>query len=111
MFQVVDMQTQYLNSLLATAPQWGLSIDSERQPSGNAGKPSRNMLPSLRQKHLISLSLSAWTMFASAFVSDSTVRDALINSTHNHANSNLSLGAFPEIYNTSDNSYKNGVAG
>ena len=50
-------------------------------------------------------------MFASAFVSDSTVRDALIKSIHNHANSNLSLGAFPEIYNTSDNSYKNGAAG
>ena len=30
------MQTQYLNSLLATASQWGLSIDSETS-SGNAG--------------------------------------------------------------------------
>ncbi|KAM5540211.1 hypothetical protein V8D89_006030 [Ganoderma adspersum] len=85
---VIDMQTQYLNSLLATAPQWGLSIDSETS-SGNA----------------------AWTMFASAFVSDTTVRDALIEKIHNHANSNLSTGAFPEIYSTSDNSYKNGAAG
>ena len=43
LFQVVDMQTQYLNSLLATASQWGLSIDSETQPYGNAGEPSRNL--------------------------------------------------------------------
>ena len=50
-------------------------------------------------------------MFASAFVSDTTVRDALIKTVHNHANSNLSVGAFPEIYSTSDNSYINGAAG
>ena len=50
-------------------------------------------------------------MFASAFVSDTTVRDALIKTIHNHANSNLTVGAFPEIYSTSDNSYKNGAAG
>ncbi|KAM5540216.1 hypothetical protein V8D89_006035 [Ganoderma adspersum] len=86
---VIDMQTQYLNGLLATTPQWGLSVDSETQPSGNA----------------------AWTMFASAFVSDTTVRDALIKTVHNHANSNLSAGAFPETYSTSDNSYKLGAAG
>ena len=46
LFQVVDMQTQYVNSLLATAPQWGLSIDSETQPFGNAGELSQNMFPS-----------------------------------------------------------------
>ena len=44
LFQVVDMQTQYLNSMLATASQWGLSIDSETQPYGNAGEALRNAL-------------------------------------------------------------------
>ena len=49
-------------------------------------------------------------MFASAFVSDTTVRDALINGVYNHANFNLSAGVFPERYNTSDNSPNNGFA-
>ena len=49
-------------------------------------------------------------MFASAFVSNTTVRDALINGVYNHANFNLSAGVFPERYNTSDNSPSNGFA-
>ncbi|PIL35870.1 hypothetical protein GSI_01530 [Ganoderma sinense ZZ0214-1] len=85
---VFDMQTQYLKSLLATAPRWGLPIDSESGPFGN----------------------TAWTLFASACVSDTTVRDTLINDVYNHANSNLSAGVFPEIYNTSDNTPSKGFA-
>ncbi|PIL35889.1 hypothetical protein GSI_01549 [Ganoderma sinense ZZ0214-1] len=87
---VIDMQTQYLNSLLATeASQWGFPVDSESQQNGN----------------------TAWTLFASAFVSDTTLRDALIERIHNHANSNVSLGLFAEIYSISDNSYQRGAAG
>ena len=36
------MHTKYLSSLLANASEWGLSIDSETQPSGNAGEPFRH---------------------------------------------------------------------
>ncbi|KAM5540219.1 hypothetical protein V8D89_006038 [Ganoderma adspersum] len=86
---VIDMHTQYLNSRLATASQWGLTIDSESQPYGNA----------------------AWTLFTSAFVSDTTVRDTLIKSIHNHANSNVSGAVFPERYDTRDNSGRNGPSG
>ncbi|KAM5540214.1 hypothetical protein V8D89_006033 [Ganoderma adspersum] len=86
---VIDMQTQYLSTLsMAPAPNFGLPIDSESGPFGNA----------------------AWTMFASAFVSDNNVRDNMIQTVYNHANSNLSAGVFPEIYNTTDNSIKNGGA-
>ena len=35
------MQTQYLNSLLKTAPEWGLPIDSTTGQFGNAGEPWR----------------------------------------------------------------------
>ncbi|KAM5540215.1 hypothetical protein V8D89_006034 [Ganoderma adspersum] len=86
---VISMQTQYLRGLLATASGWGLPIDSESQPFGNA----------------------AWTLFTSAFVSDTTVRDVLIRNVYNHANSNLSNGIFPERYDTRDNTWRNGVAG
>ena len=53
----------------------------------------------------------AWTMFASAFMSDNNVRDNMIKSIYNHANSNASVGVFSERYNTADNTYNNGVAG
>ena len=33
------MHTQYLKSLLATAPKWGLPIDSTTSRLGNAGEP------------------------------------------------------------------------
>ena len=36
--QVIDMHTQYLSSLLTTAPQWGLPIDSTTSQFGNAGE-------------------------------------------------------------------------
>nr|VWO99943.1 Hypoxanthine-guanine phosphoribosyltransferase [Ganoderma boninense] len=85
---VIDMQTQFLSSLFATTPEFGLPIDSESGTVGNA----------------------AWTMFASAFVSDDNVRDNLIQSVYNHANFNLTTGVFPETYNTTDNSIKNGGA-
>ncbi|PIL35874.1 hypothetical protein GSI_01534 [Ganoderma sinense ZZ0214-1] len=85
---VIDMQTQYLSTRLATAPEFGLPIDSESGTIGNA----------------------AWTMFTSAFVSDDNVRNNLIQSIYNHANFNLSAGVFPETYNTTDNSIKNGGA-
>ncbi len=49
-------------------------------------------------------------MFASAFVSDNAVRDALIKGIYNHANSNTSDGVFPERYNTQDNTRRNGAA-
>ena len=39
------MQTQYLNSLLATASEFGLPIDSESTQIGNAGKPSWSFSP------------------------------------------------------------------
>ena len=53
---------------------------------------------------------SAWSMFASAFMSDTSVRDSMIKTVYNHANFNLSAGVFPERYNTSDNSPSNGFA-
>ncbi|KAI1785602.1 hypothetical protein LXA43DRAFT_1065747 [Ganoderma leucocontextum] len=86
---VIDMQTQYLGGLLATAPQWGLAIDSTAEPFGNA----------------------AWTLFVSAFVSDTTVRDNMIMAVYNHANFNQSLGLFPERYNVSNNAARNGWFG
>ncbi|KAM5540217.1 hypothetical protein V8D89_006036 [Ganoderma adspersum] len=86
---VIDMQTQYLTGMLATASEFGLPVDSESEPYGN----------------------TAWSLFASAFVSDIIVRDTLIRSIHNHANSNVSQGLFAEIYNTSYNSYEHGTAG
>nr|VWO99914.1 Pneumococcal histidine triad protein D truncation [Ganoderma boninense] len=85
---VVDTQTQFLNSLLATASEFGLPIDSDAAPFGNA----------------------AWIVFASAFMSDNNVRDSMISSVHNHANTNTSAGVFPERYNTTDNSIRNGGA-
>ena len=104
------MHTQDLNSRLGTASRWGLTIDSESQPYGNAGEASRNVLRFLLER--ISLSVhSAWTLFTSAFVSDTTVRDALIQSIHNHANSNVSGAVFPERYDTRDNSWRNGLSG
>ncbi|PIL35879.1 hypothetical protein GSI_01539 [Ganoderma sinense ZZ0214-1] len=86
---VLDTQTQYLGSLLATAPEFGLPIDSESGPFGN----------------------TAWTMFASAFMSDNNVRNNMISNIHNHVNSNTSAQIFPERYNTTDNSARNGFAG
>ena len=50
-------------------------------------------------------------MFASAFVSDTSVRDNLIRSVFNHANSNQSIGAFPEKYSVADNGGISGWAG
>ncbi len=50
-------------------------------------------------------------MFASAFVSDNNVRDTMIRNIYNHLNSNTSRRVFPEGYNTTDNSGKNGRAG
>lgn len=44
-------------------------------------------------------------------MSDSSVRDSMIKNIYNHANSNTSAQAFPEVYNTSDNSAKSGFAG
>ena len=38
------MHTKYLSSLLANASEWGLSIDSETQPSGNAGEAFHNTI-------------------------------------------------------------------
>ena len=107
------MQTQYLKTLLATASEWGLTIDSESQPFGNAGEASYNMVLWARYKisFLYPRGESAWTLFASAFVSDTTVRDTLIGNIYNHANSNVSNGIFPERYDTRDNSWRNGVAG
>ncbi|KAI1793799.1 hypothetical protein LXA43DRAFT_1180168 [Ganoderma leucocontextum] len=86
---VIDMQTQYLGGRLETAPKWGLPIDSTAGLFGNA----------------------AWTLFASAFVSDTTVRDNMIMAVYNHANFNQSLGLFPERYNVSSNAARNGLAG
>ncbi|KAM5534565.1 hypothetical protein V8D89_011769 [Ganoderma adspersum] len=86
---VIDTQTRYLSSLLATAPQWGLPIDSTTGQFGNA----------------------AWSLYASAFVSDTTVRDNLITSVYNHANFNQTVGAFPERYNVTTNAVNNGRAG
>ncbi|KAM5540207.1 hypothetical protein V8D89_006026 [Ganoderma adspersum] len=85
---VIDMQTVYIGGLLAMASQWGLPIDNTT-PYGNA----------------------AWSLFTSAFVSDTTVRDNLIKSVYNHANFNQSAGVFPERYNVSSNAARNGFAG
>ncbi|KAI1795670.1 hypothetical protein LXA43DRAFT_1058371 [Ganoderma leucocontextum] len=85
---LIDMQTQYLSSLLPTASQYGLAIDSTT-PYGNA----------------------AWTLFTSAFVSDTTVRDKMIQGVYNHANFNQSSGVFPERYNVANNAARNGFAG
>ena len=104
------MHTQYLKSLLATAPQWGLAIDSESLPYGNTGEP----LPDNSLCLLIMSNFStpsAWTLHTSAFVSDNAVRDTLIQSIHNHANSNLSGGIFPERYDITNNAWRNGLAG
>ena len=54
---------------------------------------------------------SAWSMFASAFMSDTSVRDNMIKTVYNHMNSNTSAQIFPERYNTTDNSARNGFAG
>ena len=54
---------------------------------------------------------SAWSMFASAFMSDTSVRDSMIKTVYNHMNSNTSGQIFPERYNTTDNSARNGFAG
>ncbi|PIL35873.1 hypothetical protein GSI_01533 [Ganoderma sinense ZZ0214-1] len=70
---IVDMQTQYLDSLLATASEWGLSTDSESEPYGNAGEASHDMV-----LHFAYFSFprptrsSAWTLFTSAVVSNTT---------------------------------------
>ncbi|KAI1795669.1 hypothetical protein LXA43DRAFT_991614 [Ganoderma leucocontextum] len=85
----IDQQTQYLSSLLATASQLGLPIDSTSGQVGNA----------------------AWSLFASAYVSDSTVRDSLVSRVHNHANFNQTSGVFPERYDVSSGAGKNGFAG
>ncbi|KAI1795667.1 hypothetical protein LXA43DRAFT_731775 [Ganoderma leucocontextum] len=87
---VINMQTQYFGSLLATAPQWGLPIDSTTT-YGN----------------------TAWTLFASAFVSDTNVRDNMIKGVYNHANFNRTTGAgvFPERYNVATGTARNGYAG
>ena len=50
-------------------------------------------------------------MFASAFMSDTSVRDSMIKTVYNHMNSNTSAQIFPERYNTTDNSARNGFAG
>ena len=50
-------------------------------------------------------------MYASAFVSDTTVRDNLIQTVYNHANFNQTVGAFPERYNVTTNAVNNGRAG
>ncbi|PIL35880.1 hypothetical protein GSI_01540 [Ganoderma sinense ZZ0214-1] len=86
---VIDMQTQYLSSLLTTAPQWGLPIDSNTSQFGNAG----------------------WSLFTAAVVSDNTVRDNIIKGVYNHANYNQSAGIFPERYNVANNAARNGFAG
>ena len=54
---------------------------------------------------------SAWSLYASAFVSDTTVRDNLIQTVYNHANFNQTVGAFPERYNVTTNAVNNGRAG
>ena len=56
------------------------------------------------------MTLSAWNMLTSAFVSDTTVRDNLIKTVYNHANFNQSAGVFPERYNVSSNAARNGFA-
>nr|VWP00989.1 Uncharacterized protein [Ganoderma boninense] len=86
---VIDMQTQYLSSLLTTAPQWGLPIDSTSSQYGNTG----------------------WTLFTAAVVSDNTVRDNIIKGIYNHANYNRTGGVFPERYNVGNNAARNGFAG
>ena len=40
--QVFGTQTQGLKSQLATAPLWGLPIDSDNRPIGNTGEPPRS---------------------------------------------------------------------
>lgn len=105
------MQTQYLTGLLETASEFGLPIDSESEPYGNTGASSCDMVFSFAVNIDISSLPAAWSLFASAFVSNTTVRDNLIKSIHNHANSNVSYGLFAEIYNTSYNSYEHGAAG
>ncbi|TBU41779.1 hypothetical protein BD309DRAFT_964560 [Dichomitus squalens] len=86
---VISEQTQFYSSLLTTASQLGLPIDSDSGQTSNA----------------------AWLLFTSAFVSDSTVRDNLIKGVHNHANFNQSSGVFPEIYNDATGAGLNGFAG
>ncbi|KAM5534567.1 hypothetical protein V8D89_011771 [Ganoderma adspersum] len=86
---VIDTQRKYLSSLLEATSQWGLPIDSSPGQTANA----------------------AWSLFASAFVSDTTLRDNLISSVFNHANSKQSIGAFPEKYSVADNSGTSGWAG
>ncbi|PIL34513.1 hypothetical protein GSI_03291 [Ganoderma sinense ZZ0214-1] len=82
----IDMHTQFLASRLESS---GLPIDSDADQIANA----------------------AWVLFTSAFVSDSAVRDALIEGVHNHANFNQSAGVFPERYNASNGFPRNGFAG
>ncbi|KAM5545433.1 hypothetical protein V8D89_000471 [Ganoderma adspersum] len=85
---VIDMQTQFFASLL-TSDEMGLPVDSDSQLIANA----------------------AWVSFTSAFVSDDTVRDALIKGVLNHANWNQSGGVFSERYNVSTGYPRNGFAG
>ncbi len=103
------MQTQYLSSQLATAPTWGLAIDSATEPYGNAGEPGALFFSVYTCLHY--RIPSAWSLFASAFASDTTVRDNIIKSVYNHANFNQSVGVFPERYNVTNNAANNGRAG
>ena len=104
------MQTQYLNSLLTTAPEWGLPIDSTTGQFGNAGEPSR-FLSLLDTCVDVPTITSGWTVLASAVVSDNTVRDNMIKGVYNHANYNQTVGVFPERYNVATNDARNGYAG
>ena len=100
------MQTKYLSGLLGNTSQWGLPIDSSTGQIANAGGSSE-FAPNI----VLNLSTpSAWSLFASAFVSDNTVRDNLIRSVYNHANSNQSAVLFPERYSVTNNAMDNGRA-
>lgn len=58
-----------------------------------------------REDHL------AWTLLTAATVSDTGVRDALIERVWNRVSSNVTLGAFPDGYNSTSGALLSGGSG
>ncbi|EMD35396.1 hypothetical protein CERSUDRAFT_66560 [Gelatoporia subvermispora B] len=83
---IYDKQTSIYDTL--TPSTFGLGIDSDHPTVGN----------------------SAWTIFAAATATNTTVRDKLISMVRSRASFNGTSGIFPTIYNTSQGAVLGGDA-
>ena len=96
-------------NLQLLASRFGLGIDSTSGAYSSTGKFSCTV-PLQTTANTFSI---AWTLFAAASVTDTSVRDQLIRGVWNRANSNATVCPFLDYYNNNDGSTRkfDGAAG